>query len=323
MEAVGTKVRKRNEVWPSTELQQQVFPFIETVLYRPDSAQQQQWIKECNEAMMDKTPTKVEVTDDDVDPYCSDQQARGGSDNGFLSTPQHHFLLMLVRMRRIILQDAAAYITYFESRKARGSLPSGATMESLNPILNQEIFKTQVFLDFQQQVAKAIQCVEAPLPLTMDPELVRFFKTMGTTMESFSRAITGVEKGFQDFQQSQQPLQLQDEYLSQSMFLKWVDYTRQTQLEDQQRLEQLLECLQDNIICAQQIRQYQLPPPQPQPQPQQHTFQQQPCPHPYPPHQYPPQIYPPQPYLPQQYPPQPQPVLQTTGAVAGAVAGAG
>lgn len=85
---------RRNEEWPSKELQRQVFPFIENALYSMDSAQQHEWIEECDRAMMDNIPIKIDTTDDDVDPFCSDQQPRGGMNNGFLTTPQHHFLLM-------------------------------------------------------------------------------------------------------------------------------------------------------------------------------------------------------------------------------------
>ncbi|KAF9312538.1 hypothetical protein BG006_004330, partial [Podila minutissima] len=135
-----------------------------------DSAQQREWIEECDRAMMDNIPIKIDTTDDDVDPFCSDQQPRGGVNNGFLTTPQHHFLLMLVRMRSIILQDAAAYMAIFNTRRAKGSLPPGATLESMNPVLNRDVFKTKAFMDFQQCVENSIQRVEVPPPASLAPD---------------------------------------------------------------------------------------------------------------------------------------------------------
>lgn len=90
---------KRNTVSPPLSLQRQVFPFIEGALYGPGTLLHQTWVDMCDRTMAESQDT--------VDPFA--QEDASEFDKADLAD-KRDFLLMLMRMRRVILQDAAAYI---------------------------------------------------------------------------------------------------------------------------------------------------------------------------------------------------------------------
>ena len=180
----GTFHLVRNQEWPSLDLQRQVFSFIETALYSDDWERRQQWVKECTRVMMDQSPTN------DEEPFINNcQHSSGGRASGSLSTPQHQFLLMLVRMRSILLQDAAAYIALFNIAKGNGRPHPEAGFESVNPVLKRDVFKSEAFIAFQRRVEEAITRPEEPLPKGWTPEVVECMRNLNRTMASVVRSV--------------------------------------------------------------------------------------------------------------------------------------
>lgn len=195
----------RNEEWPSLDLQRQVFPFIESALYNNNQELRQQWIDICNTVMVDQSP----AADMDEKPYLNNQ--------GFVLTARHDFLLMLVRMRSIILQDAAAYIALFNIAKGNGRVPPEAGFESENPILNRDLFKSEVFITFQKRVEEAITKPEEPLPVMLAPEVMEPMRHSNRSLESIARSVRNQQE-----QLSCQPPQDLVEHFS-----KWIEFQQQ------------------------------------------------------------------------------------------------
>lgn len=113
---------RRNEVVPPISLQQKVFPFIERAYDSQGAAARQCWERECLEEMT----TLNKVNDlENVDlvgeiEIIKKHWIRAGIsdesvDSDTLWTPgiaKKSFLKLLIWLRRVILQDAVAYIHY-------------------------------------------------------------------------------------------------------------------------------------------------------------------------------------------------------------------
>ncbi|KAG0257208.1 hypothetical protein DFQ27_005255 [Actinomortierella ambigua] len=135
---------RRNEVTPSLSLQRMIFPFIEDAIYDPSTLEHVRWIERCRRAMQDA---------DQQDPPDNMDYA-----------PQEAFLLTLARLRRVVLQDAAAYIHIKQTENTWDKFEI--------PLLraHPEIFQSTSFHSFQTSVSQALSRIEtespAPPPLS-------------------------------------------------------------------------------------------------------------------------------------------------------------
>ena len=142
---------QRNEVWPSVELQRQIFPFIEDALFPSGTEEHKRWVEECMDAMIDKSVNRAEDLSD-VEPQEGTEAKTRGDDNRYQKRAQRPFLLMLVACRRVILQDAAAYIALYNAKK-RTNPDMTATLLDHNPVLARKVFSSEGFIAFQKDVA--------------------------------------------------------------------------------------------------------------------------------------------------------------------------
>ncbi|KAG0263577.1 hypothetical protein DFQ27_001676 [Actinomortierella ambigua] len=138
---------RRGEAHPSNELQMEIFPFVRTALFNDGSVEPREWVRACKDVMEEKIH---ELNDDP--PLRDLIAATRNEDSTNRLTQQQQFLLMLVRVRRVILQDAAEYLCRFDRLD--------------HPMLLQPMFHSPAFKEFQEEVRV---CLSTPEPLEIQP----------------------------------------------------------------------------------------------------------------------------------------------------------
>ncbi|CAO3649705.1 unnamed protein product [Mucor hiemalis] len=145
---------ERNRVDPPVEIQKLVFPWIEGY-FGDDAAWKQECMNEMrqvDESEFHGEETLAEFVEEDVEEdNLTDSQRRKGKQREVVAV--HHsldaakrgFLKLLIRCRRIILQDAAVFLIWKKENDVVNSLPS----------LN-NFFLTEQFQQFQAQIKVAI-----------------------------------------------------------------------------------------------------------------------------------------------------------------------
>ncbi|KAF9160213.1 hypothetical protein DFQ26_005774 [Actinomortierella ambigua] len=131
---------QRDEAHPSNELQMEIFPFFKAALLNDGSVERREWVRACKDAMEEKIH---ELNDDQ--PLRDLIAATRSEDSTNRLTQQQQFLLMLVRMRRVILQDAA---------------------DLDHPMLLQPMFHSPAFKEFQEEVRVRLS---TPEPVEIQP----------------------------------------------------------------------------------------------------------------------------------------------------------
>ncbi|OAQ25245.1 hypothetical protein K457DRAFT_23336 [Linnemannia elongata AG-77] len=149
---------KRNEISPSLDLQRQIFPFIKTAFGPPGSSEYDEWQEECMHEM-EETNTNDPSQLSSVLPLQYDPNVRGfvPSNTRQSDLAKQCFLKALLRLRRVILQDAAEYLCRFTD------------VES--PLLAFGVFKTAAFQAFKEQVEAALSSKDVALPVDMHPNV--------------------------------------------------------------------------------------------------------------------------------------------------------
>lgn len=149
---------KRNEISPSLELQRQIFPFIETAFGPPGSSEYDEWQEECIHEMEERNANDPSQLSN-VLPLQYDPNVRGfvPSNTRQSDLAKQCFLKALLRLRRVILQDAAEYLCRFTD------------VES--PLLAFGVFKTAAFQAFKEQVEAALSSKDVALPVDMHPNV--------------------------------------------------------------------------------------------------------------------------------------------------------
>ncbi|KAI8598829.1 hypothetical protein EDD21DRAFT_417372 [Dissophora ornata] len=125
---------KRNEVSPPMELQQEIFPFIETAFVSYKTF----------------LPLQSTTTVETGDPPAHTVH---------LDVAKRSFLKLLLRPRRVILQDAAVYMCEY------GNLKS--------PILHHDAFASPTFLRFKQNVKTTLQRKDDALLADTPPSMIQ------------------------------------------------------------------------------------------------------------------------------------------------------
>ena len=149
---------KRNEVSPHLDLQQQIFPFIESAFGPPGSPEYDEWQAECVHEMEERNandPSQLRYTL----PFQYDPNVRGFVP---VNTRQSDlakkcFLKALLRLRRVVLQDAAVYFSHFTDVKS--------------PLLEIGVFTTPAFRTFKEQVEAALVVEDIALPMDLHPNV--------------------------------------------------------------------------------------------------------------------------------------------------------
>ncbi|KAK3804841.1 MAG: hypothetical protein J3Q66DRAFT_393635 [Benniella sp.] len=151
---------RRNEVVPPISLQQKVFPFIERAYDSQGEAARQCWERERLEEMTTNKVDDLENVDlvEEIEIIKKHWFRVGISDESVdsdtLWTPgiaKKSFLKLLIWLRRVILQDAVAYI------------------HLKGPVLRHDIFDSPDFKEFQGQLIRAMTREEQVLPTDIPP----------------------------------------------------------------------------------------------------------------------------------------------------------
>ncbi|ORZ27810.1 hypothetical protein BCR41DRAFT_418814 [Lobosporangium transversale] len=211
----------RNSIRPSNALQLLVFPWIEDIFGKNNKWWRDECLKEMDEVDPNSLPNIRAVLGSTVAVEAT-QVANSSSKKNIYSENEIStcgFLRLLVRCRRIILQDAAFRLHY--SHHSR--------------ILEDDIFKSPLFLEFQKEMSYVVEHPE--------PNIV----------QKYNAIIPEIAEGFKDISRlSQMHYQLLQQQLKQQQ-----QQQQQLQLELRQLKEQLNgQQQQHQLELCQQQQQY-------------------------------------------------------------------
>ncbi|KAF9084167.1 hypothetical protein BGX27_003905, partial [Mortierella sp. AM989] len=175
---------RRNELVPPETLQQSIFPFIEDAYRDHGDEAHQRWLQECKEEMDEVNQNDFEADDEEEDTQevviISSRKSKTTIENERTSESggdiaKKRFLKLLIRLRRVILQDAVALIRL------------GWT----SPVLQNKIFtESPEFTTFDKQLRKSLERKGSTTPDNLPPNIVEAiqasssqYNTMYTTMD--------------------------------------------------------------------------------------------------------------------------------------------
>lgn len=170
---------KRNSASPSVVLQRMIFPFIEDV-YRigdqSDDVAYRRWFRECEDEM-----NEVNHNSDDLDlrseindckKWLNPRSRNAGPDETIATDTdiaKRRFLKCLVRLRRVILQDAVELIYL-----------------GLNgPVFNNDVFKSPEFKEFQEELIEILERPEPEIPVDVPSNVVEVLNGFQTQQRIF------------------------------------------------------------------------------------------------------------------------------------------
>ncbi|KAG9061541.1 hypothetical protein KI688_007119 [Linnemannia hyalina] len=155
---------RRNEVAPSLVLQRLIFPFIEKAIGDPGSRENELWRKECDLEMQEFDPNNSDNLDD-VEPYAFEPNPNPLKMNKATALAQRsnkkHVLRLMLRLRRVLLQDAAEYLYRYPDI-------------ALSPLLEKspEVFESQMFDAFKENVMMSLKRHEIDVPTDLPPNVM-------------------------------------------------------------------------------------------------------------------------------------------------------
>ncbi|KAF9903443.1 hypothetical protein EC991_003816 [Linnemannia zychae] len=215
---------RRCEVHPSNELQMTIFSFVESALFSEGSVERREWVRKCRDAMEEKlSETKQPYHTVHIEPLRDMVAATRDEDSTNQFTRQQLFLLMLVRMRRIILQDAAEYLCRFEGMN--------------QPVLLKPVFRSPAFKAFQEEVRL---CLSQPEPVEIHqwpPEAIQAFKHNEEIFYSLNNEVQQCRAELSSFLQEHRDFKRELGQWQQAMEQKLDQRLRQDRLAMQQIME--------------------------------------------------------------------------------------
>lgn len=155
---------RRNEVAPSLALQRLIFPFIEGAIGAPGSPENELWRKECDLEMQEFDPNNNDNLDD-VEPYAFEPNPNPLKMSKATALAQRsnkkHVLQLMLRLRRVLLQDAAEYLYRYPDM-------------ALSPLLRMcpKVFEGPMFDAFKKDVAMSLKRHEIDVPTDLPPNLM-------------------------------------------------------------------------------------------------------------------------------------------------------
>ncbi|CAO3564111.1 unnamed protein product [Mortierella alpina] len=203
----------RNELVPSIELQKKIFPWIEEAFGKHGSRERRLWENQCLEIMND-TETIRTVNMKDISHYAEPLEAVDEGHETESAIAKAKFLTLLVYLRRVIIQDAVAYLSEYRW--------SG-------PVLENDIFtKDELFLAFKKDLSARLSArVEQEFAAEVHPAVVNAIQDSSVVIrdemlrreEEHRKEIRGLQSQLSDLQrlliQSQTDLVRQVQQLSQ------------------------------------------------------------------------------------------------------------
>ncbi|KAG9322912.1 hypothetical protein KVV02_003439 [Mortierella alpina] len=144
---------RRNEIPPSVQLQETIFPFIEKAFGEPGSEANQRWRQECLDEMNEKYEDQPDQLKDTLplDLSTGTDDAPGAH----IDLNKKRFFKMLLRLRRVILQDAVDYLHTHSAVKS--------------PLLENSLFQSELFLKFKDDLAAVLDREDAPTAADIPP----------------------------------------------------------------------------------------------------------------------------------------------------------
>ncbi|KAI8606631.1 hypothetical protein EDD21DRAFT_410014 [Dissophora ornata] len=274
---------ERDLVTPPLSLQPLIFPWIESSFNKDMPWKTDSWIKECDQEMEGVDPDGP--TESNLHWVPVEESTSTAKLTELVSSTlvdRISFLKLLVRMRRVILQDAVLYMKPDEL----GRTLSNALITSLP-----HIFQIQEFHDFQVELLQAINTHHGN-PNLINPHIQVHGETMINAVNSFySQTVQQFEILRQSFhslanQRSQEEqLRSQQEQLIQHQERERHELRvllQQMQQQMQQQIQQIyMRIEQSNLVPLRQqhLRQHHHQPQLPYLQPQPSYFQLQPTYH--------------------------------------------
>ncbi|KAF8923424.1 hypothetical protein BGZ47_004771, partial [Haplosporangium gracile] len=188
---------RRNEVAPSLELQRLIFPFIEEAIGTPNSPENNQWRIECDQEMNEFDPNNNDNLDD-IEPYAFQPNPNRLKINKATALAQRsnkkHVLRLMLRLRRVLLQDAAEYLYRYPDM-------------ALSPLLEKcpEVFKSPMFDAFKEDVVMSLKRRETDVPADLPPNLMVALQAWNLAQANgvadTRLALTAINKRLDDFEE--------------------------------------------------------------------------------------------------------------------------
>jgi hypothetical protein len=154
---------KRNEVAPSIELQRLVFDFVENAFGEEEGSEENRlWRLECDNEMMEMDVNNEEDLEN-IEPYGftpgSSSTTSHASSWASMSSNKKFVLKTLLRLRRVLLQDAAEYLYRYKPEQS--------------PLLQaHSLFTHPLFKEFKIQVHKALDRPVKQIPNNLPPNVI-------------------------------------------------------------------------------------------------------------------------------------------------------
>ncbi|KAF9108119.1 hypothetical protein BGX27_008457 [Mortierella sp. AM989] len=141
---------ERDLVNPPLELRRLVFPWVESTFDEDDPGSRSSWIEDCNQGMLGVDRRSARDSDLHWSPESVSSKVKEAcsNTNSSIIADRRSFLKALVRMRRVILQDAVVY----SKPNKEGKTLTNNVIESLP-----HIFKNKIFQDFQTELLAATE----------------------------------------------------------------------------------------------------------------------------------------------------------------------
>lgn len=155
---------RRDEVAPSHTLQEMIFPFIEKMIGAPLSRENIAWREECILEMNEFNPNNNDCLEK-IEPYAFDPSPNNSKVSKGTALVQRsnkkHVLRLLLRLRRIILQDAAEYLYRFPDM-------------ALSPLLEEyrDVFESEAFKSFQEEFKVCLDRKDGNVPADLPPNVM-------------------------------------------------------------------------------------------------------------------------------------------------------
>ena len=189
----------RNERKPTIELQERIFPFIKTAFGEPGSEANKRWRQECLDDMNEKDEDQPEQLDSilPLDPPAPEPGIHPVHEVHFLMNKKRFFKFLLC-LHWVILQDAIIYLHMFKSIKSL--------------LLENDLFKSDLFLKFQDQLALILDQDNVPLPLDLPPIMA---DAITSQQQQYLSQFHQIIDRFQQLSVQVQQLQVQQQQLVQ------------------------------------------------------------------------------------------------------------
>ena len=210
-------ILERDLIPPPTELQVMLFGWIEHVFDGQDDGIIEAWHKTCMEEMTGYDPDEIRENDIFFEAKIDIPEAQSGLEQS-AHTDKIAFLKLMVRMRRVIIQDA---ILCLQPVHGTNRTLSNSLIERLP-----EIFESQLFLDYSKELLQAMdQNRETSSVLAAGihvdgPDIIDAINRSASQQTVLNRTIAAMEAKYQN------QLEQQRQQHEQAMAVQMTQYTQ-------------------------------------------------------------------------------------------------